>query len=132
MQKARLTRRESYARRLERQSAKAKAEAEALPDEPPRDMDKFRNDLARRINRYIANRKRYWCGCKEPACRRQRACMAPHIHCSNSPPRLPSTPAASARAVARVQRSLREAMARQEGAGDARRSNSSILLSGEG
>ncbi len=120
MLKARFTRRESYARRMARRSAAAKAQAEAaakaeenLPDEPPDDMDKFRNKLARRLNMILSNQRRYWRGCKEPACRRQRACAAPNIHCSNAPPLPPSTPEATARAVAHVQRTINKVLAQR-------------------
>ena len=52
------------------------------PDaEPPEDKDAFRNQLARRIAMFINS----WRGCKEPLCRRNRGCMAPHIECANIP-----------------------------------------------
>jgi hypothetical protein len=58
----------------------------------------------------------YWRDCKERSCRRQHACFAPHVRCSNAPP-LPPDPSGRRRAgvMAQVQRALREVRARQEG-----------------
>jgi hypothetical protein len=83
-------------------------------DEPPEDKDEFRNALARRIARFLGNREQAWRDCPERLCRRQRACVAPHIHCTNRPPPA-STPEGVARAGAAVQRVLAELRARQEG-----------------
>jgi hypothetical protein len=82
---------------------------QAPDDDPvPLDMDEFRNELARRISRFIGNRKEYWRGCKERACRRQHACVAPRIHCSNAPPRPPNLDGRrTARVMAQVQRAIR-------------------------
>jgi hypothetical protein len=81
----------------------------------PENIDEFRNELARRINKFIADRrKKYWRGCKEPACRRRRTCLAPRIRCSNAPPLPPSTPEQQARTMAHVQRVIREVLARRE------------------
>jgi hypothetical protein len=92
------------------QAAPQAVDGDAIPE----NIDEFRNEMARRINKFIGNRARYWRGCKEPACRRHRACAAPRIHCSNAPPHRPSTPDQRARAIARVQRTLREVMARHD------------------
>jgi hypothetical protein len=58
------------------------------PDQPPRDIDTLRLELARRINMFVG-KKRRWRTCKEPVCRRARACVAPAIECSNAPPPRP-------------------------------------------
>jgi len=85
------------------------------PDaDPPADIDEFRNALARRINILIANRARYWRSCKETACRRAHACLAPRIHCSNAPPLPPLSPEQAARRRAEVMRAVREAADRME------------------
>jgi len=85
------------------------------PDaEPPADIDEFRNAMARRINILIANRARYWRSCKETACRRAHACLAPRIHCSNAPPLPPLSPEQAARRRAEVMRAVREAADRME------------------
>ena len=83
-------------------------------DDPvPENIDEFRNRMAQRIYRFIGNTKGYWRTCKEPVCRRHRACAAPHIHCSNARPLPSGTPDQQTRAMARVQRMLRDGMARQ-------------------
>ena len=87
-------------------------------DDPvPTDIHEFRNELARRISRFVANEKEYWRGCKERSCRRQRTCFAPHVRCSNAPPRSPPDPTGrrTARVMAQLQRALREVRAREEG-----------------
>jgi hypothetical protein len=84
-------------------------------DDPvPANIDEFRTELARRINKFIGDRKKYWRGCKERSCRRHRACAAPRIHCSNAPPSRPSTPQQHARFMAQLQRTLREVQAQRE------------------
>jgi hypothetical protein len=45
------------------------------------DKDTFRRTLARIITMYTNE----WHGCPELLCKRNRGCMAPHIHCSNVP-----------------------------------------------
>ena len=100
-----------------RQTTKTNAPAAPQPaddDAIPENIDEFRTELARRINRFIGDRKKYWRGCKELSCRRRRACLAPRIHCSNAPPLPPSTPEQQARAMAHVQCVLREVLARRE------------------
>ena len=91
------------------------ARTDARPDEPPEDMERFRAMLARRIAMLISDRQRCWRGCKEPVCRRRRACAAPRIRCSNEPPAPPATPDQVARTMARIQRELRKRMAQMEG-----------------
>ena len=54
--------------------------------EMPQDMDEFRNDLARRINRYVADRQGVWERCDERECRRARACRSVQIRCPMLPP----------------------------------------------
>ena len=89
--------------------------ADGDDDDPvPQDIDEFRNRMAQRISRFIGNTKGYWRTCKEPVCRRHRACAAPHIHCSNVPKHPPGTPQQRARGLARVQRMFREGLARRE------------------
>ena len=79
------------------------------------DIDEFRNrDGAAHYLASSATRKGYWRTCKEPVCRRHRACAAPHIHCSNVPQHPPGTPQQRARGLARVQRMFREGLARRE------------------
>ena len=95
--------------------ANPQAAPEPADDDPvPANIDEFRDELARRINKFIGDRKKYWRGCREPVCRRQRTCAAPRIHCSNAPPLPPRTPKQTARAMAHVQRVLRETLARRE------------------
>jgi hypothetical protein len=72
-------------RRLQKNDPRIAAHS---PDEPPRDIDALRLMLARRINMFVG-KKRRWRTCKEPACRRARACVAPDIECSNAPPPRP-------------------------------------------
>jgi hypothetical protein len=73
-------------------------------DDPvPKNIDVFRNRLARRIAMFVNN----WHGCPEPLCRRQRGCMAPHIHCTNTLP-VETTPEQTARTMALVHRTVRE------------------------
>ena len=101
--------------RAARRDRREKAERDASGDEVPADMDVFRNTLARRIAVFIGNRKQLWRGCPERICRRQRACAAPRIRCSNAP-RLPPDPTGRgvARVMAQVQRALKSLPARQE------------------
>ena len=47
----------------------------------PEDMDEFRNDLARRINRFVADRTDCWKRCNDSECRRARSCRSPEIDC---------------------------------------------------
>jgi hypothetical protein len=103
-----------------RQTTKTNLQAAPQPadDDPvPENIDEFRTELARRISRFIGDRAKYWRGCKEPLCRRRRACFAPRIRCSNAPPLPPSTPEQRARTSALIQRALREVLARREQGG---------------
>lgn len=98
---------------------KTRPDATALPDEPPVDIDAFRFELARRIGRFVGDRRRAWRTCQEPACRRHRCCQAPRIQCSNAPPPRPDPDGRrAARAMARVQRTLRDLQARQREQGE--------------
>jgi len=96
-------------------SRRSEAREAQTDDEPPRDIDEFRNAMARRIEILIANEKGYWRGCKQPACRRQRGCCAPRGYCSNAPPPPPDP---DGRRFARVQamflRALNAARAQRE------------------
>jgi hypothetical protein len=105
-----VTRRARDAKRLEKNDARGRG---LFPEQPPKDIDQFRLMMARRIAIFIGNRRRAWRGCPEPVCRRQRACLAPRISCTNAEP-VQHTPEQSARALAQVQRALREVQARQE------------------
>jgi hypothetical protein len=80
----------------------------------PADIDEFRNAMARRISILIANDAGYWRSCKEAACRRAHACLAPHIHCSNAPPLPPMSPEEEARRRAEVLRALKQTIERNE------------------
>ena len=73
-----------------------------------KNIDEFRDALARRISRFIADEQGCWRGCKE------RACAAPRIDCSNAPPLPPMMPEQEARGIARVHLALREAIALQK------------------
>ena len=87
--------------------------ARAPADAPPADMDAFRHELARRISQYVGDRRRAWRTCKEPACRRHRRCRAPRVQCSNAPPPRPDPDGRrAARAMAQVQRTLRDLQGR--------------------
>ncbi len=104
---------ETTSKRARRANSDAPADAQLL-NAPPADMDAMRYELARRINRFVADRRRAWRTCKEPACRRHRYCRAPHIHCSNAPPPRPDPDGRRvARTMARVARALRELHVRQ-------------------
>jgi hypothetical protein len=90
------------------------ARAGTRPDAPADDMDRFRNQLARRIAMLISDHEKCWRRCKEPVCRRKRACAAPRIRCSNEPPAPPATPDQVARTMARIQRELQKRLAQIE------------------
>ena len=85
----------------------------------------FRAMLARRIAMLISDQQKCWRRCREPVCRRQRACAAPRIRCSNEPPSPPATPDQVARTMARIQRELQKRLAQME-AEDGYASNSPI------
>ena len=91
-----------------RAARRARREARQRSDDgaPPADIDEFRYALARRIARFVGNKQQSWRGCREPMCRRQRACAAPRNHCSNAPA-LPPDPERTVRAVAEFHRALR-------------------------
>jgi hypothetical protein len=93
--------------RTARRERREKAERDASPDEVPANIDVFRNTLARRIALFIGNRKQLWRGCPERICRRQRACAAPRIRCSNAPPSLPPDPVRTARVMGQLTRALK-------------------------
>lgn len=98
------------------------AAGDEADDPVPQDIDAFRLELARRIGRFVADRKQYWRSCKQPACRRRRACMAPRVQCSNAPPLPPMSAEQTGRMMARIQRMLRQrldAMRAEQAASDA-------------
>lgn len=96
-----------------RTAKNANETASGHDDDPPADIDALRNELARRISQFIGGRRRAWRACKEPACRRHHRCRAPRIHCSNAPPPRPDPDGRhAARAMAQVQRVLRDIQAR--------------------
>ena len=91
----------------------------AMADEPPADIDALRYELARRINQFMADGRRAWRTCKEPACRRHRCCQAPRIQCSNAPPpRSDPDGRRAARTMAQVARMLRDLQGRQKEQGE--------------
>ena len=92
---------------MARQNA-APAQPELDDDEPPQDIDAFRAKLALRLRIIISNQQRRWCGCREPACKRARACRAPRGDCSNRKPVKPLNATQLARAKAMLSRALRE------------------------
>ena len=78
-------------------------------DDAPLDIDAFRNEMARRLRIIVSNRQRRWCGCREPSCRRARACRAPQGRCSNAKPlKKPVSERQAARDKAMFVRMLRE------------------------
>jgi hypothetical protein len=98
------------------QSKRSHAEPIEPDDDPvPENIDEFRFELVRRISRYLGNRKGLWRTCKEPVCRRQRACFAPRISCSNAPPLPPQTERDHARTSFLIQRALRQVEAMRKG-----------------
>ena len=107
-----LSRRERALRRRARNEARAPIVA---PECGPDDIDALRYMVARRIAMFIGNRCEYWRSCREPCCRRARACIAPAIACSNAPPRKPDPDGRrAARGGARGQRLFRQALERAE------------------
>jgi hypothetical protein len=83
--------------------ARMKAAGFTGEDPVPENIDVFRYRLARRLAMIVNN----WHGCPEALCRRHRGCMAPHIHCTNTPP-VETTPEETARTMALVYRTVRE------------------------
>jgi hypothetical protein len=116
MSKFRMTRKESDRRRAARRDAQVKA---MFPGEPPDNTDAFRFALARKLSMAVGDQQKSWRACREPACRRSRACMAPRNTCANfKPPRRPLTPDQEAGAMATLKRMLREKL---DGRGEAER-----------
>jgi hypothetical protein len=93
---------------------KIASRAETPPAAPATDMDRFRTMLARRIAMLISDHEECWRSCREPVCRRKRACAAPRMRCSNEPPAPPATPDQVARTLAAIQRALQKRMAQIE------------------
>jgi hypothetical protein len=110
-----MTQAERERRRAARRSAQVKA---MFPAEPPKDVDKVRTILARKIAMSVGDQHKSWRGCPERMCRRQRACMAPRIECSNAPLVPPSTSEHQASSLAMLKRMLREKLAAHEAAGE--------------
>jgi hypothetical protein len=103
-------------RQIKRRTTNTPIAPQPDDDDPiPENIDDFRNELARRISRFIGNRTRAWRGCPERACRRAQHCRPPQIRCSNAPALPPRTPEQQARAMAQLQRLLRERL-EQDGA----------------
>jgi hypothetical protein len=100
-----LTRRQragaSLARRLQ---------AAGLDGDPPKDIDAFRNAMARRISMAINT----WQGCPQRLCRRLRGCMAPDVTCSNAEPLPPMSPEEETRRLAEVMRAFKQAAEQYE------------------
>lgn len=94
---------------MKRQSNTQPSEPEVDDDPVPKNIHEFRNELARRISRFIADRRQSWRGCPERCCRRMRACAAPHVRCSMAPPSKPDPIGRrTARVLAKVQRAFRD------------------------
>jgi hypothetical protein len=55
---------------------------DAMPAESPEDEAAVET---RHINMFLANSERWWRTCPDRACRRARACLAPHMLCANTP-----------------------------------------------
>jgi hypothetical protein len=109
------------AKRNPARSQTTAARPDPAPDAPPEDIDRFRAMLARRLTMLISDQQKCWRRCKEPACRRRRACAAPHSQCSNELPGPPATPEQIERTKALLQRALRDRLAQLEaerGAGE--------------
>jgi hypothetical protein len=68
----------------------------------------LRLKLARGISVLLGNKQKRWRECRESACRRARACKAPHNRCSNAKPTRPMSERQSARTMAMVSRVFRE------------------------
>ncbi len=77
-------------------------------DDMPRDIDEFRIAMARRICNFLGR----WRTCKEPICKRARACRGKTLACSGGAPKL--TPQQDARYRARMVHALAKAIANKE------------------
>jgi len=84
---------------------------DATGDPPPQDPEEFRRELARKINRYVADRKQYWRLCAQRECRRARQCRSRELNCINSPPKPPVSAEAWAKMVPTIERAIEERMA---------------------
>ncbi|MCF8476686.1 MAG: hypothetical protein K9G60_06625 [Pseudolabrys sp.] len=104
--------------RLADQARQAAAiKALAGDDAPPRDIEAFRRDLARRLHVVIGDQQLYWRGCPERVCRRARRCRAPRGVCAGAPPLPPMTPEQQALGIARVGQEIAKAL-QARGAGE--------------
>ncbi len=109
MSKFRMTRRERDALRAQRRK-QARIEQAAAEGDPPKDIDVFRNAMARKIAMFTGERRQAWRSCPEQLCKRHRACFAPKNRCSVSPVLPPRTPEQDARLRANLSRALRQAI----------------------
>jgi hypothetical protein len=100
---------------MKRQSNTQPSAPEIDDDPVPENIDEFRYELARRISKFVANKRQAWRGCPERSCRRMRACAAPRVQCSNALHLKPDVDGRrAARVSAQIQRALREHGARRE------------------
>jgi hypothetical protein len=76
-------------------------------DPVPSNPDEFRRELTRRIYSFLA----MWRGCREPLCRRARACRGRTFACA---PTLPDSPKQTARVMARMRRVLERRLAERD------------------
>lgn len=99
-------------------AAKRKAapapQVETGDDPVPQNIDDIRDALARRIHQLISTEEQLWRTCREPCCKRARACRAPKIGCSNERPRKPATAEQVARVKAEFYRALQAEVARRD------------------
>jgi len=75
-------------------------EEETVPD----DIEAFRAGLIRKIATIL----RDWRRCGEPSCRRARRCVSPRMSCARLAPARTLTPEREARAIASLQKMLRQ------------------------
>jgi hypothetical protein len=80
-------------------------------DPMPEDPDEFRRQLARKINRYVADRKQYWRLCAQRECRRARQCRSRDLSCINFPPNPPVSDEEWAKILPKIERAVEQGMA---------------------
>lgn len=68
--------------RTRRNHFRAAMMLDAMPVDSPEDEAAVET---RHINMLLANCERWWRTCPDRACRRARACRAPHMLCANTP-----------------------------------------------
>lgn len=89
----------------------------ALSDDfVPEDMDAYRIELTRHINRFLAEHYGCWRRCGEESCRRARACCSPQIPCPILPPAPEMSAQEDAECRAEIYRAVKAEVARREAA----------------